>query len=374
MIKKIILSVLILSSGFSLLYAQDETPVHFCSGGLFYDQDYTLEQAGFKKLNEDRNYTMGFGFYYSADCLNKWIIYRPHDWLFKKLHSKISGNVISLYSIMLANGSFTPDSLPATYPILNDRPYASLTYIQTNASYLNADKNRTYTISLSAGVLGSDISKAVQTYIHTHMNDNDTHDPRTPRGWGNQISNGGASTVLIGYQEDYLLTTKPIKDNKTRRIGGEWKAAWKLNAGWYNMASGEISYRFGLIDTRNWTYMTNPLGNSNKLQQRFVKATGDVPGKGEIYLFSTLRTDLVGYNVLLSGQGGADDVTIPNKWVRHGILDGTAGICISPVINHLVNIDLKGKFNFRSPEFEAPGRKPRWHYWGGLELLVTVLH
>jgi hypothetical protein len=274
---------------------------------------------------------------------------------------------------MFANGSYTPDSLPAYYPILNDRPYSSLTYLQTNAHYLNTQTNKMYSISISAGILGSGISKAVQTYIHTHMNDNDTHDPRTPRGWENQISNGGAPTALIEYQQDYLLTTNPIENGATQRFGGEWKTAWKASAGWYNMLSGEITYRFGLIDTRKWTYMTNPLGASNRIA--FASANGlNSAAKTVLYLFSTIRANLVAYNVLLSGQGGDDPVTIPNAWARHGVLDGTAGFCISPVIMHSLNIDFKGKFNFRSPEFEAPGRKPRWHYWGGLELLATVIH
>ena len=144
------------------------------------------------------------------------------------------------------------------------------------------------------------------------------------------------------------------------------------------MASGEITYRFGCIDPRNWTYNTNPLGQSNQLiKTAFEKSRENYylkKRKGEAYLFATLRTNLIAYNVLLSGQGGNDAVNIPNSWVRHGVLDGSAGFCLSPIFWHTVNIDLKGKLNYRSPEFEAPGRKPRWHYWGGVELTVSMFH
>lgn len=351
----------------------------FYSIGLFWDQEYLLEKIKLKKLNEDRNYTNGLGFYYSSHCLNKWVIFKPQDWLIKKINPKLKDH-ISINSIMLANGSFTPDSITDPNPIYNDRPFSSLTYLQTNSNYLyvSEEKHRMYSISVAAGILGSGISRVIQTRGHEILN----YD--TPRGWYNQISSGGSPTILFGYQQDYLITTKPIvkreKDSlkNIRRVGGEWKAAWRANIGWYNMVSGEISYRFGWIDPRNWTYITNQLGSSNKdLQpissEKKLKEYYDKPAKGEIFLFSTLRTNFVGYNALLSGQGGADPVRLSNKDVRRGVLEGTVGLCISPVIFNSINIDLKGEINARSPEFQAEGRKPRWHYWGGIDLLLTFL-
>ncbi len=362
--------------------AQLLKPANYCSVGIFYDQDYTLEQLGFPQLNEDRNYTMGLGLYYASSSLEKWAIYKPHNWLMSKILKQPVTELAASYNFMLANGSYTPDSLHANTPIYNDRPYASLNYFQANANYLNYKKHKMYTLSFSLGMLGTNISKEVQTFIHTHQNDGDTHDPRTPMGWQYQISNGGAPTFLLAYQEDFLLTQNPIKlredssSVRINRLGGEWKFAWKANVGWYNMISTEISYRIGWIDPRNWTYKTNPLGSSNSLYGDNDKY--DIlykkPHKCEAYFFGTLRTNFIAYNVLLSGQGGIDAVTIPNNWARHGVLDGAFGVCISPVLFHRVNIDCKGKFNFRSPEFEAPGRNPRWHYWGGIELIVTMIH
>lgn len=152
-------------------------PASYVSGGVFYDQDYTLEMAGFKNINEDRNYTMGAGFYYSASTLEKWVIFKPHNWLFEKLMPQnLQAN--KFYNIMLANGSYTPDSLPARYPIYNDRPYSSLTYLQANVTAVDVHRHRTSTISISFGIIGSNISKAIQTYIHTHQNDGDTKNPR----------------------------------------------------------------------------------------------------------------------------------------------------------------------------------------------------
>jgi len=374
--------ILIFISGIYSAHAQIIKPGKYVSAGVFYDNDHSLEALGL--VNEDRNYTMGLGVQYSSSGLTHWIIYEPHKGLFKIINPKRykQKKVIGFYNFMFANSSFTPDSLIATYPIANDRPYASLVYFQTNGSFLDIDKRKMTTIGISIGMLGTNISKAVQTYFHKKLK----YD--TPGGWEYQISNGGSPTLLMTYQEDLLLTKNPLKEREkggdtssTKRFGGEWKAGWKVNVGWYNMVAGEISFRFGCIDPRNWTYNTNPLGPANMFnkdkpdslleprEKYYLKEK-----KGEAYFFATVRTNFVVYNVLMSGQGGKDAVNIPNSWVRHGVLDGAAGVCFSPVICHSLNLDLKGKLNFRSPEFEAPGRKPRWHYWGGLELIVSFFY
>ena len=103
--------------------------------GVYYDQDYTLEMIGLKSLNEDRNYTMGLGFHFSHPELKRLFLFEPLYFVNRLFGKKFIndrhnflGNVQN--SLMLANGSFTPDSLAADYVIYNDRPYGSLTYLQ----------------------------------------------------------------------------------------------------------------------------------------------------------------------------------------------------------------------------------------------------
>ena len=348
------------------------------SVGVFYDQDYTLEQIGLKKLNEDRNYTMGLGFFWSSPSLANWVIYRPHDWLIMKFHSAVKTNY-KICSVMFANGSFTPDDLTDHNPILNDRPYASLTYLQASATYHDTVDFKAYTVSFSAGMIGTSISREVQTAIHESMNHHDSIEPHTPRGWGNQISTEGSPSMLLEYRQDYLISKTPLEgrvdNSSTARLGGEFKSAWKASLGWYTMVSGELTYRWGWIDPLSWTYQTNPLGSSNKVNapSQSLQTHYSRKGRGEAYIFSTCRINAIVYNVLLSGQGGADAVNIPSSWVRHGVLDGVAGICLSPEFSHKTIVDIKMMFNYRSPEFEAPDRAPRWHYWMGIDLLISML-
>src|SRR5690349_3945762 len=98
------------------LFAQEDNRQEFPAYravGIFYDQDYTLEMIGLRKLNEDRNYTMGLGLYYSDPSLHHGFLFAPHRFLNRIFQKSFLNEASSIPAIMLANGSFTPDSLPA---------------------------------------------------------------------------------------------------------------------------------------------------------------------------------------------------------------------------------------------------------------------
>src|SRR5687768_11926426 len=99
---------------------EEEQPANYRAFGIFYDQDYTLEMLGLGTLNEDRNYTMGLGIYYSDPSLQHSLFFKPHQWLNTVFRKPFLNKTNSIHAIMIANGSFTPDSLPAAYVIRND--------------------------------------------------------------------------------------------------------------------------------------------------------------------------------------------------------------------------------------------------------------
>ncbi|HRI32840.1 MAG TPA: DUF2219 family protein [Saprospiraceae bacterium] len=341
------------------------TPEGFISFGVFYDQDYTLEMIGLKKLNEDRNYTMGLGLYYSSSELSS---YSKLYWVNNKISFLIKNNVrqgsTKYCAIMLANGSFTPDSLPAKYVIKNDRPYSSITYLQLQSNLVNTTTHQKFTIAVSAGLLGTNLSEKAQTSIHKSMNRGDTMDPRTPKGWDNQISDKGEPSILVSFRKEKLLTTKHVLSGTNRKFGGEFKCSWKINAGWYSSAVAELSYRLGLIDPQNWIYMSNALGASNG----FAPTTK----KGEVFLYGSLRSNIIAYNALMNGQFQKSPHTF-SKEINPLVLDGEGGIVIIPIVSSSIILETRIKINTRTPEFKAEGRKPRWHHWMGLDLLITFI-
>lgn len=346
---------------------------HINSAGIFYDQDYTLEWFRLKKLNEDRNYTMGLGFYGSSNVFKKSFVFRPLYLLNSLFHQEMLNDRADQHpenstSILLGNGSFTPDSLPAAYAIYNDRPYASLTYLELRTTHVNnsgpyVKRNS----SLVVGVIGSYISREVQTAIHKSQNDGDTKDPRTPRGWNHQVSSGGEPTLLYSGETEWLISKGPMRRaSQTSIVGFECKHGIKYSLGYYTLSNYIFSMRFGKIDPRNWSYVSNPLANSTTLAPSYLTRRP----ASEFYLFATFRPTFILYNAMLNGQFRHSDVRLSFGDMRHLVFDGEAGICLAPVIgNHLI-LTARARFSGRSPEIHFDSRPLRSHFWGGLDLLL----
>ena len=362
------------------LYSENVNRVPYRAYGIFYDQDYTLEMIGLKSLNEDRNYTMGLGLYYSDPSLAKSFLLKPHSWLNRIFGKPYLNESAAIPAIMIANGSFTPDSLPASYIIRNDRPYGSLTYLQTITSYVDNDELKSYTSMLSIGVIGTQISREVQTAIHRIMNDDDTKAPRTPRGWFNQVSNGGELTLSYAFKKEALLTKKHVREQLQTSVHAfELKNSWQYSLGYYTGANYALEFRAGKVDPRNWTYMVNPLSQSDKMQfSDSVMQQGmmspdyfDRPRSFELYFFGSARPTFILYNALLNGQFRKSPHTLNFQQMKHLLFEFDGGVATTLPLSKRKVAELKFKVSGRSPEFKLPGRPPRWHYWGGLDLLIS---
>jgi Uncharacterized protein conserved in bacteria (DUF2219). len=343
------------------------------SYALFTEQDAFVHPL---RLDEDRNYTMGIGFFFGSNKLRQSWLMAPVKWISAQLfihtlHQRIEAEDDKpfTYSLMLANGSFTPDNLAAPSVITNDRPYGNITYIQQNLTRVNASMTRKYAFSFIIGLLGSYVSREVKTEIHSWYNENDTKYPRTPRGWNHQISNGGGLTVALTRSNELLLTKKALKNERLGKFNVELKHGWKYSVGYYTAAQYGFGMRLGWLDPANWTFDLNPLSNSNK----FVKENEiSKRYKGEFYLIAGARPVFMLYNALLNGQFRKSDHSISFQNTRHFLFewDLGAGGRIPFSQNTVLDIRLK-MLSGRTPEFKLRGREPRTHYWGSIELILT---
>jgi hypothetical protein len=359
---------------------EDAGRLRYHASGIFYDQDYTLEMIGLKKLNEDRNYTLGIGFYYSDPSLSRSFLMKPHVWLNRVFGKAYLNESSSIPGLLFANGSFTPDSLPAAYVIANDRPYGALTYMQTLMTYVDNEAFKSYTSSLSIGVIGTYVSREVQTAIHKAMNENDTKAPRTPRGWNNQVSTSGEPTLSYSFKKESLLTKKYIREQSATSVTApEVKNSWQYSVGYYTYVNYGFDFRFGKIDPRHWTYVANPLSQSDKLvfsdslMQQGLRSPDyfERPKTFELYLFGSVRPTFVLYNALLNGQFRKSVHVLNFQEMKHLVLEFNGGVGTTVPFTGKTTLELRFKLSGRSPEFELPGRPPRWHYWGGIDLLIS---
>jgi hypothetical protein len=367
----------------------------YWSVGLFYDQDHTLELLGFDKLNDDRNYTLGFGLLFQSSEIKNFFAFAPNKWLnqiFNHRNKFEWGQSITQkpsYSLMLAGSGFTPDSLPTSSVITNDRPYASIILLQTsinNRGFQRCRNNRStftkrcrnnrstfpercrnYRSTFTIGFLGASLPGNIQTAIHKAMNDNDTKPPRTPKGWNNQVSNGGELTFAYSYTKEILLTERHINNEApTRSKGIEFKHGYKYSLGYHTYMGYNLSFRLGWFDANNWVYDTSPLSSANK------KNMTEVYKKPfEFYLVGSIRPTFIMYNAMLNGQFKNSIHTVNFNDTRHLIFEFDGGVGLSFGMGSSNGIDIKIKGSGRSPEFKLPGRDARFHYWAGIDLIYS---
>ncbi len=343
------------------------------SVGIFYDQDHSLELLGFDKLNEDRNYTLGFGIYFQSTGLNNCFLFAPNKWLnhlFNNREKFTSGQSITqkpFYSFMLAGSGFTPDSLPASTVIFNDRPYASIIMLQTSINNPAYQRYKNYRSNFTMAWLGSILPGNIQTAIHKAMNNNDTKPPRTPRGWNNQISDGGEPTFAYSYTKEMLITRKHLNSvTPEKSKGTELKHGFKYSLGYHTYLGYDISLRIGWFDANNWNYDTSPLSGVNK---NIRKTTYHKPF--EFYMVSSVRPVFMLYNAMLNGQFKKSVHTVNFNYTRHLMFEFDSGIGLAFALNSNSGIDIKLKGSGRSPEFKLSGRDARFHYWAGLDIVFS---
>lgn len=362
---------------------------------IFFDNDYVLELGGLGRLNEDRNYTMGLGLLYASNRLYNCVLFAPLHGLNTLIRQRELNNAANMRSVILANGSFTPDDLRQQNAIYTDRPYGSITALQTMITGFAVnngaiDLSHRKTTSLSLGIIGTALAKTVQTKLHNAFNNNNTKPPYNPEGWHNQISSNGEPTLLYTMQHDYLLgAKKKIANIHTHGWGLQAKGGYRYTIGYHTGINALLQCRAGFINKKNWFIDVNNLQNTNKMlvNQRVLAAADSLTllnnfadnetklckrSKIEVFVFGAVRPQVLLYNALLNGQFKRSVHTLSFQQTRHLLLEADAGAGASFPFRQGRNLaDIRCRISTRSPETNITGIKDRWHFWGGIEFSTT---
>lgn len=353
-------------------------------GGRWPDS-YHLDQDLFAiGSNEDRNYTMGLRFTWYGDKASSSGL---------RVLRAIDGRLGFEYepqttypATSLGNSAFTPDELRATEPIREDRPYASLLYVATSVVVPDPDPQRARGSKLVVGLLGLPISEWVQAGIHRALRSGGSETPYDPKGWHNQISDGGEPTFL--YQRSWMRRLAGPRDGGTP----VFDAAGSCDAsiGYYTGAScGVVARLWGRTsETSGWTPFwsmldeVNPQGDANHLNlqgaahvdlkyREMLATTAVVPSTGaedrwlrEWYVMGGVRGRLVGYNELLQGGFRDSALTFGGSDIERLVWETSLGL----------NFTFRNRDRLlltctqRSPEHERA--ESRAHRWCGLNYYV----
>lgn len=309
--------------------------------GLYMDQDMLVPLS-----NEDRDYTMGmaFEFFWSKDKgiypLDN-LLKRSAKWLGVK-----EGESNVVYSFMLGTLAYTPDDLSDTQPILDDRPYSSLIYLSNKRVY--TDKETALAAEIMVGIIGTGIARELQTSFHEwYRSLNDTLDPVEPRGWDNQISDGGELTMRL------RLTNSRLHEKLSRQGDFDVSSTVGVSLGFQTNMSASLAARVGNIESPFWSLPYDPVNRGNFLPSR---------AKDEWYFWSAVRVHVVAYDALLQGQFRDSNVEYSEDDIERLVYDGGVGFTWG-----FDKSQLTISVNKKSPDLKFVDRN---QIWGGVHYIL----
>jgi len=195
--------------------------------------------------------------------------------------------------------SFTPEDITVSEPIDDDHPYACLPFLSNTRQYTGADQQTAYLSTLMVGILGTDLCEAVQDGTHEVVGSDE------PKGWDNQISDGGEPTFRWSVTRRDLLARGRFAGRDSELLGSLGAAV-----GFTTGVRAGLVGRWG--ETRSRWATQAP----EHAEYVGVAVPGNRAGGGIRFweLGGTVR--LRAYNALLQGQFRDSEVTFSRDELR----------------------------------------------------------
>ena len=318
---------------FTLLVAFKGNSQDRISGFNFaIDEDFFVKLIGLN--NQDRNYTLGF---HLSFFNSNWNSYLANLMKIKSNKEDLLPSEISLDAV-----AFSPNIISKPEIQHGDRPYANVLFLSLKRHGLN--KNIYNSKTLYVGLMGTRIAEFFQSTIHRWVNSPD------PKGWNNQISDGGEITLMYTRKKLKLMI-----DNQSFQLnhGYTYNLGYLVNAG-YN-----LGLRWGKIDRSQWIDdMSGFIGSTSaKKSNRFHKENHK-----EYYAYANLNSNVNLYNASLHGQFRSSNYIVPYSKTGFVTFEVTLGAAFS-----LGNLMVSTYYKFRSPEIWDSNYK-YIHDWMGLSV------
>ncbi|MDZ7829886.1 MAG: lipid A deacylase LpxR family protein [Halofilum sp. (in: g-proteobacteria)] len=316
------------------------------TGWSFY-----LDNDALTLVNRDQQYTGGFALTLSGRRAVEYPV-SIDSWLgrinditgFSRLTE--GSRRTTRHSIEFGATSFTPEEIERPEPIRDDHPYANVVFMSNTRQTVLLDKRVSYQSTLLVGLLGTDFAKGMQNLFHNVTGD------QKPRGWDNQISDGGEPTFM------YVVTRQqPLwLDDDRRGFDYDIRTTLGASAGYVTQAGAGITWRFGRIRTPWWGFNPDfaeyinfgtPVAGSKETAAR----------PRELFLWGTLQVRQRFYNAILEGQFRDSEVTFDRSELDSTLGEAAFGVTLGLRSGYRVTAALRA----REPELEdADGLDPVW--------------
>ena len=297
--------------------------------------------------SRDQDYTYGLNLTFSGKGANDhWAsLHAPLNWLDREfgVDRRITDAVESS-KIEYGLFGFTPENIALAAPLDDDRPYAGFVYVASTHERYQPAGEVSWLSNLTIGALGLDVVGDLQEGVHSVTGSNE------PRGWDNQISDGGELTARYSLARQSLLyrhgSTAEIKTTVQGSIGYITELSWS------------ISLRAGEIHTP-WVSFNPELTNYGE-----KSIPSDLGRVSEHYFWTGIALKARAYNVFLQGQFRDSAVTYDSDELNHAIVEAWVGYTIALRDGYSFTYSIRG----HSSELRD-GAGDRNVIWGGL--LIT---
>lgn len=255
-------------------------------------------------------------------------------------------NTITRHSFEFGTTGFTPEDISKSEPIPDDHPYAGLVFVNNVRRKTNLERDVTYQSMLSIGVLGTNAVPELQKLVH------DVTGSQDPKGWDNQISDGGEPTFRYTLLRQDLLYTH--RGNHFSDF--DLKSTVGGSVGYVTQLQGGINWRLGRLTTPSWGFSPD-YGEYVNMGSPVHRETQVDPFPHELFLWGGLHARLRGYNAMLEGQFRDSAVTYDRSELRKVLGEASFGVTCGLQTGTRVSIGLRA----RTPEIEdADGNRPVW--------------
>ena len=279
---------------------------------------FSYENDLFVPGGRDQDYTYGISLSYSKASLLAAASHTPLDHLNRLFHVTEKGHN---GGIEVGFYGFTPEDITQPSPTPGDRPFSSLVYLSTSAVQLNNHRDTVIRSQLTYGILGLGLVGQVQTKTHELINGD------IPKGWDNQISEGGEPTLRYSVSRQKLLNSTITHT--------EWRQTQTISIGYITEASWGLSFRTGNLNSQ-WHTFNPELASYAESSANIHKSCN------EWFFWGGVSVKARAYNVFLQGQFKSSAVTYSSDELNHLIVEGWLGFTKAFANGYYASYGLRG--------------------------------
>lgn len=352
-----------LLAGFMVLWliTQDVRAAHEpafepCNTGWSFQVDNDLFATG----ERDQDYTGGFIVTLSGRRASeyRWTPDRVRSWIDRLVGiDALIGHQPhrTLHALEWGAALFTPVDIQSSSVNANDRPYASLFFLNSTEQHIFPQRKLSIKSGLTAGVLGLDLAETLQTELHSALGN------AKPRGWDHQIASGGELTFKysVGFQR---AAYQKLYHNG---LAQELNWTGKIDVGFTTGIGAGVNWRFGRINTPWWSF--------NPHQSDYVNFGANISAAPRIgnrvrerYIYAGSTLNYNAYNAFVQGQFRTSDFTVG----RSDIVAATAEAWVGASYELENNLRVDAFIRARSSELELADSVPL--VWGGLVFSKSI--